>query len=305
VSDVFVSYASEDRATAASVARLLADSGFSVWWDRNILAGQVYDDVIESELARAGCVVVLWSANSVGSEWVRNEAGVAADRGVLVPVLIGGVAPPLAFRRKQTVDLSGWNGSTDHPGIRALLDGVARAIGAAPPATSFAPPAAARRSRKLMLAGIAAAALAACLALVYLAGWVPGGAPAVLEQHAPATAPLPSSTSGSTDSGSAHSPPVAAVADLASGQYYGDIVSDARGSSRSDVAVTVTALDRRKVRVTSDYPRLGAADVELTRAESAITSAGGDTVFFLDLRQTPPRLQYVTPDGAAFSGRRQ
>ena len=60
-------------------------TGWSVWWDRKITAGQAYDQAIERELESARSVVVLWSGHSVLSEWVKNEAAVAAERGVLVP----------------------------------------------------------------------------------------------------------------------------------------------------------------------------------------------------------------------------
>src|SRR5262249_37686025 len=63
--------------------------------------------------------------DSISSEWVKNEAAVASERGALVPALIDGVEPPLEFRRKQTADLIGWDGDPSHGGFQALCDGVA------------------------------------------------------------------------------------------------------------------------------------------------------------------------------------
>jgi hypothetical protein len=40
------------------------------------------------------------------------------------------------------------------------------------------------------------------------------------------------------------------------GTYFGDVIADSKGSSRSDVSVTLTATDGRSVRVSSDYPRI-------------------------------------------------
>ncbi|MGH2822429.1 MAG: toll/interleukin-1 receptor domain-containing protein, partial [Thermoleophilaceae bacterium] len=102
---VFISYAREDRARAKRLAEALVARGLSVWWDREILAGQAFDDVIEAELERAKSVIVLWSKHSVVSDWVKGEATEARERGVLVPALIDAVKPPLEFRRKETVDL--------------------------------------------------------------------------------------------------------------------------------------------------------------------------------------------------------
>jgi TIR domain len=124
MTDVFISYASEDRTRAKKLAEALEAKGFSVWWDRNIIAGQTYDVVIERELETATSVVVLWSKHSVISEWVKNEAQVAVERGRLVPALIDAVKPPLEFRRKQTVDLVDWNGDLGHPGLDTLHRGI-------------------------------------------------------------------------------------------------------------------------------------------------------------------------------------
>jgi len=93
-----------------------------VWWDRNIKAGQAFDEVIERELEAANNIVVLWSQASIASEWVKNEAAVAAQRRVLVPVLFDDVKIPLEFRRKQTADLVGWDGNPSHAGLLALVD---------------------------------------------------------------------------------------------------------------------------------------------------------------------------------------
>ena len=122
MTDIFISYAREDRARAARLANALEASGWSVWWDRKIIAGQSFDEAIERELEAAKRILVLWSKDSINSEWVRNEAAVAAERGVLVPALIDPVKLPLEFRRKQTLDLVDWDGDPAHEGFRALCD---------------------------------------------------------------------------------------------------------------------------------------------------------------------------------------
>ncbi|MBK7849503.1 MAG: toll/interleukin-1 receptor domain-containing protein [Zoogloea sp.] len=118
--DIFISYASEDREQARRFAEAFSARGWSVWWDRHIVPGEAFDTRIEQALDAARCVVVLWSASSVASEWVRNEAAVGAERGVLVPAMIEPVKLPLEFRRKQTADLSGWQGEAEHAGLRPV-----------------------------------------------------------------------------------------------------------------------------------------------------------------------------------------
>lgn len=122
MTDVFISYASSDRERARTLASALAVRGWTVWWDRKIKAGQIFDEVIEHELETAKSIVVLWSRDSIASEWVKNEATVANQRGVLVPVLIDSVKVPLEFRRKQTADLIGWDGNSSHSGFQVLCE---------------------------------------------------------------------------------------------------------------------------------------------------------------------------------------
>jgi len=73
MADVFVSYARGDRNFARKLAAALESVGLTVWWDRDIPAGAAFDSAIERELDAARCVVVLWSATSTTSEWVRTK----------------------------------------------------------------------------------------------------------------------------------------------------------------------------------------------------------------------------------------
>ena len=72
--DVFVSYARANRALAEQLADGLAVGGLRVWWDRNLVAGSEFASVIEAQLLGAAVVVVLWSADSVHSSFVRDES---------------------------------------------------------------------------------------------------------------------------------------------------------------------------------------------------------------------------------------
>jgi hypothetical protein len=87
MSDIFISYASEDRQRVAPLAMALGKQGWSVWWDRSINAGRSFDEVIEAELAAARIVVVAWSRDSVQSRWVRAEAQEGLDHNKLIPVI--------------------------------------------------------------------------------------------------------------------------------------------------------------------------------------------------------------------------
>src|SRR5215469_4234639 len=128
MSDIFISYAREDREKAKALAELFQQQNWSVWWDRNIPPGRSFDEVIEEALGAAKCAVVLWSKNSVSSDWVKGEAAEALQRKILVPVRIDSTNVPLEFRRLQTVDLSDWKGDARHPELGGFLEAVATNI---------------------------------------------------------------------------------------------------------------------------------------------------------------------------------
>jgi hypothetical protein len=128
MADIFISYASEDRERARSLAETLGARGWSVWWDREIPFGQSFDEVIEKALASAKCVIVLWSAVSVASEWVRNEASEGRRRGILVPVFIEPVDAPLAFRLLNGADLRDWSGDAGDAEFARLVERVTELV---------------------------------------------------------------------------------------------------------------------------------------------------------------------------------
>jgi hypothetical protein len=128
MSDIFISYARADREKAGRLAGAFSQKGWSVWWDREIPPGQSFDETIETALAAARCVVVLWSASSVASRWVKTEAAEGAERGILVPVLIEAVKIPLEFKRIEAADLSRWQSDLSDPEFEQLMRTVAALI---------------------------------------------------------------------------------------------------------------------------------------------------------------------------------
>jgi TIR domain len=74
------------------------------------------------------CMVVLWSANSIASEWVKEEAEEGKSQGKLVPLLIESVKLPIGFRTIQAADLTGWNGNKNFPAFQQLLAHMSKTI---------------------------------------------------------------------------------------------------------------------------------------------------------------------------------
>lgn len=117
-----MSYAREDLEVAHELADSLRSQGWSVWWDRALLAGQEFRPTIRRELDLAYAVVVIWSANSVDSVFVLDEAHVAYERGVLVPIRLDGSEIPLGFGQVHTVDMTSRKATDGH-------EEIARAVG--------------------------------------------------------------------------------------------------------------------------------------------------------------------------------
>jgi adenylate cyclase len=114
--DVFISYARSSEDDAHRIAQSLRGAGFSVWRDDELPAHRSYSDVIEERLKSAKAVVVLWSAESAKSHWVRAEANTALEGGTLVQAMLDGTFPPMPFNQIQCADLKGWKGETTSPG---------------------------------------------------------------------------------------------------------------------------------------------------------------------------------------------
>jgi ketosteroid isomerase-like protein len=134
VADIFVSYAREDREAIRTLAAHLAQGGWSVWWDRHILAGKDFDDVLQCELDKARAVLVAWSSHSIASRWVKAEAGEGLRREMLVPIQLDAALPPLGFRNIQTVTFAGLSLAAETPAFDDLLEALTALLGAPTPA---------------------------------------------------------------------------------------------------------------------------------------------------------------------------
>src|SRR5690348_15063975 len=120
MSDVFISYARSDEASARRVCETLRAAGYRVWRDDDLPAHRAYAEVIEERLKSAKAVVVLWSAGAAKSQWVRAEADTARNLGTLVQAVLDETMPPLPFNQIQCADLRGWNDRPENSGWKKL-----------------------------------------------------------------------------------------------------------------------------------------------------------------------------------------
>jgi len=132
IDDIFISYANKDRQVAERLDAKLREDGWNVFWDRQIDAGAEWNEEIQRALQEARCVLVLWSAASRKSFWVRGEAADAFEREVYVPVLIDETEPPRLFRHVQTLSIANWVERNDSEELNRLRSSIKSRIGELP-----------------------------------------------------------------------------------------------------------------------------------------------------------------------------
>ena len=80
---IFISYSRKDKDFVDQLANRLSDSGFDVWLDRwEIKVGDSLIDKMNEGLTDASHLAIVFSRNSIQSEWVRREINAAFFREV-------------------------------------------------------------------------------------------------------------------------------------------------------------------------------------------------------------------------------
>ena len=124
---LFLSYSRKDDARARRFTDWLEHDGHDVWRDEDDIGGGAsFSSEIEKALKDCDAVLVLWSAESVQSAWVRDEASYGRDRAKLIPFSLDGTEPPLGFRQYQSIDLSKWKGRGDPSAAERIRSAIAR-----------------------------------------------------------------------------------------------------------------------------------------------------------------------------------
>ena len=77
MADVFISYSKLRPEPAKTLAGQLECKGIEVWWDTSLKSGQAFNDVIREQLGEVDAVIVIWTPESVKSQYVKMEAGIA------------------------------------------------------------------------------------------------------------------------------------------------------------------------------------------------------------------------------------
>ena len=127
---VFISYSSRDSAAARRICVALEQRGCSCWIaNRDVGAGENYQEAIVRAIEQARVMVLVFSANSNESREIAKELSLASRRNlVVIPARTEDVAPSGAFAyeiaTRQWIDLfQDWDGALDGLAerVRAIL----------------------------------------------------------------------------------------------------------------------------------------------------------------------------------------
>jgi TolB-like protein/Tfp pilus assembly protein PilF len=256
---VFLSYARVDEAPARRLATALEQCGYRVWWDALIEGGAAFSRSIAEALEAADAVIVLWSATSIESDWVRDEAAQGRERHRLVPLSLDRSMPPLGFRQYQVIDVSRWHGRKAAPEIAAIERAISAATGQSREIRAAARGGISRRG--ILIGGSAAATLAAGggVWLAWDRGLIGGGGYAPLS-----IAVLPFRNLS---------------ADPAQSYFSDGLTEEVRSAlTRIDALRVLAATSSETARDQQDSPKVIAADLGVEYLLTGSVQRAGDTV---------------------------
>jgi hypothetical protein len=93
MADVFISYSKQHARLTRDLASDLGAKGLTVWWDTDLLAGESFRQRIIQELHDCRAAIVIWTPQSLTSDYVVSEAERARKAGKLIQVRTQEVDP--------------------------------------------------------------------------------------------------------------------------------------------------------------------------------------------------------------------
>jgi hypothetical protein len=93
MADVFISYSKSHLKLTRNLAEELEAKGLTVWWDTDLIAGESFRDRIVQEIKTCRAAIVIWTRDSVQSDYVVSEAERARVAGKLIQLRTADVEP--------------------------------------------------------------------------------------------------------------------------------------------------------------------------------------------------------------------
>lgn len=170
MTDIYVSYASEDQERVAQIVSALKGAGHAVWWDRDLEPSTDRKVAIAQHLADAKLNLVMWSraaADPVAGKDVIEEAESSNGRGAYLGVLLDAVELPFGFGGHEAVDVAPFKGSPPEiakvvAGVKKFMEEGQAIVAPLPPPPEYVPP-----SKAPMYIGIGAGVAVVIALIVY------------------------------------------------------------------------------------------------------------------------------------------
>jgi hypothetical protein len=118
--DVFISYKRDERAEVLAIAKRLEALKLRVWFDAEMKSGTTFDAEIDRQIRAAKAVLVCWSPGAVASDWVRGEATIGRQRGVLAAAMLKPCDLPAPFNLVHADNLTGGIGPRNPEWLRSV-----------------------------------------------------------------------------------------------------------------------------------------------------------------------------------------
>ena len=128
MSEVFISYKQDERERMRPLAEGLRALGVEVWFDERLTPDRPFTEEINDVIQNCRAQIVCWSPAAVASEWVRGEAEIGRQRGVLVAAMIEPCTLLPPFNMYHAESIAGWSGAPGHAGWRKIADAVGRKL---------------------------------------------------------------------------------------------------------------------------------------------------------------------------------
>jgi len=127
--DIFISYKRDERPRVEEMVHALRALKFNVWFDARLASGKSFDDEINQQVRAAKAVLVCWSPGAIASDWVRAEATIGRERGVLAACLLETceLTPPFNLVHAEDLRNGGFTGA--NPAWAKLVDQLGSLLG--------------------------------------------------------------------------------------------------------------------------------------------------------------------------------
>lgn len=93
MADVFISYSDTERDLTLQLAETLTSTGYTVWWDTDLEPTESFSNQIDAQLDACTAAIIIWSATSAKSVWVRSEAEHARRQAKLINTYHTDISP--------------------------------------------------------------------------------------------------------------------------------------------------------------------------------------------------------------------